>query len=563
MCETKKVFIASPSDLGDLRQKIAEEINDFDCMNSTVIFRAESSETTPGAAGNPQLNIDESVRNSNYVIVLFKNQWGSRPGKTLWEFSSGTEEELFVGLAGLLDSSSPICDVLVVFLETRGARIDSRITDLKKRIQDNHVLQYKVATKDAEVLSIIRLNLANWQTDGAHKQNRIALLPASGKDVLQVCERLQNGRYHIERGETQRANAELLYSATYGGPNEKLEYAHFLFSQGHYKHAVEFNKSAIQQAEQYPDSTDPLIKSRAYSYLAHIDRRNNDPDSAINWLNQALRIFPQQLDNAAKEKKAEVYDALGLSYHALHSDRNEQDSIDNFKYALNLRKNLGKNELLLKSYINLSREYMSLDRSGKAKDYLNRAEKIVNKVADQKDSANFYLLRAQFRKSRQQNFSRIYADAKKSLQINSRINNIGGQASANYVIAEAYLMDGNVKHALDHAYDCMKLNENAENTQGIIKTYRLFGNIYLENGDYDKAIDSFTKEIKKHSDNYIQNFLFYGWALAKLAEAYILKGDYESGKENFNKAQEINKKENDKRLTDYLGAVKSELENCK
>lgn len=573
MCKLKKVFLASPSDLGDLRKKVAEVVNDFHTMDNMGSFQIESSDTTPGAVGIPQLNIDQTVRNCDYVIVLFKNKWGSSPGRTVWGFTSGTEEELFIGLKGIIDDSSTVSDILVVFIEGEDSKPDSEITKLKKQIEDKHVLQYKVANKDEDVLTIVQQNLTRWVKGNVQLNSSFDLVPSSGKPILQVCERLKTGLQRVKMGEIEKAEKDLLYAATNGGPEEKLEYARFLFSQGQYKKAKKCYESVIAQTDQYPESADFLTKAVAYSNIGNIYRKNNEISSAIYQHKQALRMFPKQLNTRGKEQKAEVYDGLGLSYHAQHDDQGENHSLENFKKALSLRKALNCNKLLFKSYVNLSREYRNIaiiNGIGKnpkatqylqlAEQYLDSADKIADDVTcDPRDSANYYLLKAQFENSKPEgeNSDIIQHYACMSLDINRKINNIDGQAIAHNMLAQAYMRKHDYKQALEEAHNCLKINEQTKNRQGVIMSYRLLGNLYMADRKWNLAINSYREEVKMHEKNgNVQNFLFYGWALAKLAEAYKFSGDYESCEEYLQKAQVANQREKDQKLEDYLNSLK-------
>ena len=113
----RQVFLASPSGLDGERSTVrnrALSFNQRSGFERRVVFRIAGWEDVPGAVGRPQETINGELLESDYLIVLLWDQWGSAPA-IAGPYSSGTEEELFVAIHALQDAERPMRDVLVLF----------------------------------------------------------------------------------------------------------------------------------------------------------------------------------------------------------------------------------------------------------------------------------------------------------------------------------------------------------------------------------------------------------------------------------------------------------------
>src|SRR5882762_4936507 len=113
-----RVFIASPGGLEGERKAFRDEIqdyNDTDAIERGVYFLATGWEDTIAGIGRPQALINEDVRESDYLVLLLWDRWGSPPDAMTSPFSSGTEEEYDVALKCYEDTHAPMRQVVMMF----------------------------------------------------------------------------------------------------------------------------------------------------------------------------------------------------------------------------------------------------------------------------------------------------------------------------------------------------------------------------------------------------------------------------------------------------------------
>jgi hypothetical protein len=113
-----RVFIASPGGLAEERKAFREEIQDYSEAESIprgVLFQPVGWEDTLGAVGRPQTIINEDVRDSDYLILLLWNRWGSPPDTRSSRFTSGTEEEYRIAMECYNSQDFPMRKLVMMF----------------------------------------------------------------------------------------------------------------------------------------------------------------------------------------------------------------------------------------------------------------------------------------------------------------------------------------------------------------------------------------------------------------------------------------------------------------
>ena len=113
-----RVFIASPSGLDDERRAFRDVLYDFnnrDGIHRGMHFDPWGWELTLGQHGRPQETINREVRESDYLILVLHDRWGTPPGDPSNLYSSGTEEELNVATQCLKDFQFPMKQIVMLF----------------------------------------------------------------------------------------------------------------------------------------------------------------------------------------------------------------------------------------------------------------------------------------------------------------------------------------------------------------------------------------------------------------------------------------------------------------
>lgn len=132
MYVSKRVFIASPSDLNEERKVFVDIISEVNIIKAHALgIHLEPlgwEDTLPGR-GRPQELINSDLANSDLFVMMLWKKWGTPTG----EFSSGTEEEFHVASALNLKNSRP--DIWVFFKSISEEESSSRNEDIAKVIE--------------------------------------------------------------------------------------------------------------------------------------------------------------------------------------------------------------------------------------------------------------------------------------------------------------------------------------------------------------------------------------------------------------------------------------------
>jgi tetratricopeptide (TPR) repeat protein len=84
----------------------------------------------------------------------------------------------------------------------------------------------------------------------------------------------------------------------------------------------------------------------------------------------------------------------------------------------------------------------------------------------------------------------------KSLKIMEEINDKQGIASSYNNIGIIYLNQGNYSKALEYYFNSLKIREELGDKQGIATSYNNIGNIYADQGNYSKALEHYFNSLK-------------------------------------------------------------------
>ena len=281
----------------------------------------------------------------------------------------------------------------------------------------------------------------------------------------------------------QYQTAKSIYEET--GNKKKLGYLLSLIGisqryKGNYGDAIE---SQIQALKIGTEVKDTLTMKEALLALAFTFARVEKWEEALDYQNQALDLLTLWNDSSGI---ARVYSDIGVTYMSVDS---LEAAIGNHLAALAIRIKISENYSISSSYFYLGSIYLRQDR------YLDALESFGEAL----------------------NYSR---KAGYSLYI------IDSQLEIGYV----YQKMGKDELAMKIFHEALALSQEYDIWVGGFMACEAIAGIYLNNGKSLLAINWLNKAVSMAPDNaYIQLNSVY----KKLADAYILQGDYKKGHINF------------------------------
>lgn len=468
-----RLFIASPGDLQRERACVKACIDEEALAHIGSLLpqlTAVGWEDTSGAARRPQDVINDELRRSDYLIVLFKSEWGS-PSGSPWGYTSGTEEELFTGLLALQDRDAPLRDVLLVFVESPSPATE--ITALKEQLRRHHAIYYETVNGVRELRTILKRRLKTWSEDSTAKQPRtVELTPSSGKDVLRADADRREGLQLADMGLTDQARSRLGSAAATGDPRAMLDYAQFLFRIGEPEQAKLWNRKVIDLSASRPGMIYSVESAKAYSNLGLIDRNAGDPSASILRHKSALDLLTGS-DVRSNETRAEVLDALGL---ALQQAGQYAEARAAFEESLEVRMPLGNPHLIVQSEVNIARRFMNASDLGSASEYCARALDRLEGAAPSALMANTYALDAQLH-ARKGDHVKAISQGNLALVLNRQLGNRPGQAVSLNIIAQSQLRRDEVDDAGSLAAQCLEINQAINSLAGEADAHHLLAQV--------------------------------------------------------------------------------------
>ena len=467
------IFLASPGDLSDERAAVRACVSEHNARRSGVdnlVYEVVGWERVRGTARRPQEAINELIGESHFLVVLFKDAWGSEPGSP-WGYTSGTEEELFTGLLELGRAEQPMRDVWVGFLEH--PKPDERIVALRKQMSRQHSMMYEAVADTAELKVKLTERLETWEALAESKIHRhIGLLPSTGKDVLKAASLRIHGEKLIELGQPEAGRDALKEAAVLGGPIEHLAYARFLGREGLLEEARDATQLAIDFFVANVTLLHTPLAAQAFAAQAGLLRREGRYVDAIGRLEQALTLIAKS-DAYARRVRCRILDDLGLA----HRDAQDLPSARAaFEEALEIRRAASEPPEVCQSLVNLARLEVDGEDLDKAAAY---ADEVVGTLRDTPPSAlhaNAEVLVAQVR-LRQGRPADGLPYAERALSVNQQISNRRGEAIALLLLAQCSRAAGDVEAAEGYAQSCLEANRTMGNSHGMERAQWILDNL--------------------------------------------------------------------------------------
>ena len=486
-----RLFIASPSDLDSERACVKACIEEEGLAHtgrSLPQLTAVGGGDTSGTARRPQDVINEELRRSDYLIALFKSEWGS-PSGSPWGYTSGTEEELFTGLLALQDRDAPLRDVFLIFVD--GDTPATQITALKDQLKRRHGIYYETVNGVDELRTTLKKRLKTWSEDSTPKQPRtVELTPSSGKDVLRADTDRREGLQLADMGLTDLARLRLEAAAASGDPRSMLDLARFLFRIGEPEQAKLWNMKVIELRASAPGGLFSVEAAKAYSNLGQIDRNGGDPSAAVLRHRSALGLLTGT-DMGSEETRADVLDALGL---ALQDAGEFEEARAAFQESLKVRTLLGDPIRTAQSEVNLARRFMNDGDLTSASDHCAKALDQLDGTAPSGLLANAYALNAQLHARRGDHVKAI-SQGQLALTLNRQLGNQPGQAVSLNLVAQSQLKQGHLPDAAASADECLRVNQGIGSLAGEANAHHLLARLSVAGEQWADAQDHFESEL--------------------------------------------------------------------
>lgn len=302
-----QIFIASPGGLRLEREAfraVIDRVNHDHAHAAGVTFIPRGWEYASSGIGRPQTTINEQVMESDYLLVILWDQWGTPPGGAT--YSSGTEEEYRVGMQCLKDPDLPMKDVIVLFRGVSERQLADpgeglkKVLAFKSELEKTRVLLYSTFDNVDEFKDDFRQHLHKWVRDWESGKPSLpratvdevnsssALLSASEERTPTTGTLAQRAKEAVDRG--RFTQAEQLFAQGTTGPYDKetfTEYVRFLRKTGRLSLARD---TAIEflHAAQNADDLDGEVE--ALANLGILDRQQGNNAASLEYIDRALKV---------------------------------------------------------------------------------------------------------------------------------------------------------------------------------------------------------------------------------------------------------------------------------
>jgi len=567
-----RVFIASPSGLGSERRQFRDTLRTYDedeAVARGVAFIPVGWEDTLAQVGRPQGTINQDIIESDFLVLVLWDRWGTPPAEDS-EYTSGTEEEFHVALDALRDSARPMKKVAVFFKGVDERQLSDPGEELKKvlafrrRIERDKTLLYQTFDTEEEFARLLRRHLAQWVRDDELERKAAdakigeSLSKIAGETVeppTQVLSVTSIGDL-LDEAENLAANgsvadAEALFAQAVVGRNSVdavIRYGRFLRRFERYAHSKAMFKRAVQMATEQEDN---IGRGWALANLGVIARKEED-------FHQAERYFEESIGVAEKAGKVGL-ELLTYNYGNVGQMRmalGDLEGAEEFqRLSLGVQEEIGENEALANSYASLG---VLLRRTGKwqkAKEAHQagiEVSKRLGTLGNRTRAYNCGNLGLIFEhEGKYEDAIRMHQEA---LEINGRLGRNAGEALNRSHLARALLGDGQVQEAKRHNALALVHDKFHNNLEGLAYNNSTLGDIQRVGGNIDEAVQAYKKAAELYEK--VDHPRGHAANLAKLGKAKSECGELDQARDLLARAEVIAQESGDR---DVLKDIRSAL----
>ena len=218
-----------------------------------------------------------------------------------------------------------------------------------------------------------------------------------------------------------------------------------------------------------------------------------------------------------------------------------QKSIEGFRKALNIGKQIKNDPLIAGNYMNLSNVFNNLSKNDSVLIYNALALKLFKKLNDKnglilcyRNLGNIYYDFADFEKA----IVNYELSLKHAIELNDQLNT----AKAYHNLAEIYLHIGDNATATDLLFKSVKIKEQLNDQLSLAKGYYGIGAMYYSRNEYPKSLHYFKKSLKLSQE--LKNTIQTGSNYSSIASIYSDENKLDSAIFYYDKAMELYKKTN-------------------
>lgn len=496
------LFLASPGGLESERDLCRETIarfNDNYAHDSGVAFLAKGWEDVAGTVNRPQAEINFQLKQSDFLILLLWDRWGSNPAKA-GPFSSGTEEEFFQAIEHLADPEAPLRDVLILFKSVPDSQLRDpgeqlkRVLAFRTHLERSKEIFFHTFDTSEELVTRVEQSLRNWTKPLGPKEPRAlslsveALSTAGGGfggevtlDTDEIVARAEEFARNGLRTQAEIAFAKAILSQR---PDVLLKAARFMRRVGRLERATQLNQEVLMIPVVATSEDPTLIATRAEA-LANI--------GVIRRKQGRLRQSRVALEEAAAAARdAGVYGQRQLGYAldnlglTLQHAGEQASAIRAFNDSCALRRTSGDRIGEAQSLLHLARVAKADGRADEAEAKAREAIAILEGADDAPALANGLATLGEVLASKGSLISaeELYVRA---LGVNQRLRNSDGVSVVNVQLARLWLQRGDLAKAKRYAEEARAESNDSSNTEGLTIALKVLGDVELEQGNTDAA----------------------------------------------------------------------------
>lgn len=279
-----------------------------------------------------------------------------------------------------------------------------------------------------------------------------------------------------------------------------------------------------------------VLNSLGNSYMEYGDFK-----MAIEQHSEALFLRKQLPD---KQALANSYNNLGNAYAG---QTNFHRALDNHLKGLTIKEEIndtsrsGLNVLAMSS-LNIGRLYLTIEDYNRADEYLEKAKTLYEQI-DNKGGLVLAYGTIAGKYDKQKNYDKAIDAFERAIKISKQIGDEGGELADNYMrIGYTYYKralradstgqkkqkDRDYEIAFNYANLSLELSKKLNYELCVISNYLLMGDIYMQWGEYEKALKSFNKT-REYQNPVSTEIAFY----EGLYHLKLKQKDYKSALENY------------------------------
>lgn len=291
---------------------------------------------------------------------------------------------------------------------------------------------------------------------------------------------------------------------------------------------------ALQTIKAARDANNTLMELKAYHQLGYIYYGQNKFDAAVNQFNISLELA-QELNNF--EWQALALNRLGNVYQL---KTNYLKALDYYLQALKINKESNSNAEIARTLVNLANVYSVIGQYQRSIEHFLEAMNIHESIGEKEGLAwtslgiarlfkklNLLDRAMQYAQSALQYYKEIEQLTGKSVGVTLSLNEIGG----------IYSRLGDYEKALEYTQMVLDINTKTENVHGQAANHISLGTIFLEKGNFDLARKNLVEALmlKKQVNDSIDLAPLYRY----LGQVEMQYGNTKKAYEYFNQSLEF------------------------